>query len=423
MPEFKTVLRSNTFEDKEYLPVYITVSHKGKTQYIKTQYKVGSKGTKKSVNRKGNICLEVTDKFILKSCGILIDKYTSKCHMVRISTMNSKEIAEYLKKEDEDISFISFADKYITAMVNQGRVKPSRNYRCAVNSLCAFMGNPAKIQFNEVTSQKINSWIKSLSNTSTAKKAYPSAIKSIFSEALKEYNDYDNDIIKIKNDPFRRVKIPRVDTPNKRSIDAKHLNKFFNATVVEKTIYNKREYLSRQKLSQDVAKMIICLAGINAVDLYLLEKENYIDGKLCYQRKKTKDKRADSAYIEITVPEIIKPLFKDYKGKRNNLLSFRERYSTPDDFCRYINKGMGAVCEESDLPHITTYCLRHSWATIARNYCNATTEEVAFALNHQSAHKVTEGYILKDYSPIDKLNNKVIDFIFNTDPDEKRVPE
>lgn len=58
------------------------------------------------------------------------------------------------------------------------------------------------------------------------------------------------------------------------------------------------------------------------------------------------------------------------------------------------------------------YISRHSWATIAQNNCGASTAEVGFALNHSSAHRVTEGYIKKDYSPISVLNEKVIACVF-----------
>ena len=57
------------------------------------------------------------------------------------------------------------------------------------------------------------------------------------------------------------------------------------------------------------------------------------------------------------------------------------------------------------------YAFRHSWATIAQNHCGASTEMVAFCLNHSSAHKTTEGYIRKDYKPIDVLNEKVIKYL------------
>ena len=53
-----------------------------------------------------------------------------------------------------------------------------------------------------------------------------------------------------------------------------------------------------------------------------------------------------------------------------------------------------------------------SFTTIAQNKCNAGTDEVAFCLNHSSAHLVTDNYIEKDFSRIDVLNRKVIDYLY-----------
>ena len=53
-----------------------------------------------------------------------------------------------------------------------------------------------------------------------------------------------------------------------------------------------------------------------------------------------------------------------------------------------------------------------SFTTIAQNKCNAGTDEVAFCLNHSSAHKVTDSYFEKDFSRIDVLNRKVIDYLY-----------
>jgi hypothetical protein len=61
---------------------------------------------------------------------------------------------------------------------------------------------------------------------------------------------------------------------------------------------------------------------------------------------------------------------------------------------------------------ITVYWLRHTWATVAKNECGASTELVSFALNYVSAHKVTEGYIRRDYGPVDALNGKVLQRVF-----------
>ena len=62
---------------------------------------------------------------------------------------------------------------------------------------------------------------------------------------------------------------------------------------------------------------------------------------------------------------------------------------------------------------ISTYYARHSWATIARNNCGVSKDDVHLALNHiDNDLKVTDLYIEKDWSMIDNANRKVIDFIF-----------
>ena len=53
------------------------------------------------------------------------------------------------------------------------------------------------------------------------------------------------------------------------------------------------------ELGRDVAKMVLCLAGMNTVDIYELRKEDYRNGCICYKRAKTKKFRADDAYFEI----------------------------------------------------------------------------------------------------------------------------
>lgn len=55
---------------------------------------------------------------------------------------------------------------------------------------------------------------------------------------------------------------------------------------------------------------------------------------------------------------------------------------------------------------------RHSWATIARNECEVSMDDVSICLNHKSGHSVTDTYVKKDWSVIDRANRKVIDFVF-----------
>ena len=143
-----------------------------------------------------------------------------------------------------------------------------------------------------------------------------------------------------------------------------------------------------------------------------MKKENLKDGFLCYNRQKTKKFRRDGAYLEIKVPGRILPLFDKYKTDDEYLFNFHLRHQDLDCFNINVNRALKTYCVFNGLPPICIYNFRHSWATIAQNICCASTEEVGFALNHSSAHRVTERYIKKDYSPISKLNEQVLAVVF-----------
>lgn len=239
---------------------------------------------------------------------------------------------------------------------------------------------------------------------------YPTCIRMIYKAALNEYNDYDFSIIRIKTDPFKKIKIPKADTPEKRALNVDVLKWFFNGEIPETKFK-----ASMPELSRDVAEMVFCLAGINTADLFELRKENLHNGILCYHRQKTRKFRRDSAYMEIKVPDRLMPLFEKYKSDNEYLLNFNKRFQDSNCFNINTNKGLKTYCRHNRLPDICIYNFRHSWATIAQNICGASTEAVGFALNHSSAHRLTEGYIKKDYSPISILNEKVIKTVFEED--------
>jgi integrase len=376
--------------------VYIRITYKRKVGYFKTRYTV----TKNQVN--GNI---IKDLKLLAELLPMIQDWSNKLNHIQFRDVN--DILDYLKNGDV-ISFTKYAERFIRRMINEGRENPAANYRTALRSLQRFY-KTENIDFSDITSQRINMWIKSLEHTSVAKSGYVAHVKKMFNEGLLEYNDYDNGVIRIKNDPFRAVKIPKVTNGSKkRAIPPEIIAKIFSYSG---------EYTKpiTGPLSKDVAELIFCLAGINAADLYFMDKSCLVDRKLCYYRKKTFIKRDDSAYMEITIPERLLPLIGKYKGK-NRLFSFSEMYSHQDSFVKYVNEGLSDICSSLGIDKVTTYTFRHSWATIAQNNCGASTELVGFCLNHASAHKVTEGYIKKDFSKVDVLNSKVIKTLLTSQP-------
>jgi site-specific recombinase XerD len=222
--------------------------------------------------------------------------------------------------------------------------------------------------------------------------------------AMLRHNDEDRGIIRISRNPFSKIMIPKAKQSEKRSIGIEAIRTFLCSEIPDLHM--------REEMSRDVCLMMFCLAGINTADLYDLPTDAINDGVLCYRRKKTREKSLTGSYSEIRIPGMILPLFEKYRGQRR-LFCFSERYARPTDFTSMIGKACRRVCEKACIREkITPYSFRHSWATIALNECGASMDDVAFALNHVSAHKITSIYIKPDYSRIDRLNSLVIERVF-----------
>jgi len=378
--------------------VYILCTHNDKPAYIRTDLVVQDNG----VTDKGDI----TDPRVLMRATALICSYYDKLQGKRIDNLTVKEVVNIVTDSvEERISFSGFAETHIRKLSDRG-VKRADNYRYALNSFLSFAGK-TDIAFSEVTSKLLRQWVDSLAHTKRAKSMYPTLLKAIFKAGMEEYNDYDRGVLKVANRPFEFLKIPSTETPEKRSVDVEHLRRFFAFSPKS----------GQAKYAQDVALVSFCLAGMNIADLYELTPDNLQLDKVCYHRAKTKGKRSDSAYMEVCIPlqamEALARLTEE--AREGYLLNLSTRYYDRHACTSYISQGIKKLCEEAGLPTMTSYSLRHSWATIARNEVGASEEEVAFALNHVSAHRVTDRYIRKDFSRIDRLNELVIAYVFGED--------
>ena len=406
MAEFSIELRTKKI--KSPVPVYIRVAHRGKLCYIRSEYLLGKSGAKECINRRGTISLVITDSRILQKCDILVKKYWRKMQEYNISDLTCTELVQLIQEgSTSSISFTKYAELFIERMKDENRDHSAQNYTCALRSFQGHIGYK-DISFSAITVRMLNGWIESLRHTARAKNMYPTYLKKVFNSGIEHYNDYDLGIRRIENDPFNHINIPQEDTPTKRGESSNVIRSFFAATPVTLTFQNRA---SRELIGFDVARLIFGLAGINTADLYDLAKESFDGHILRYNRKKTREHRKDHAYIEISVPENILYLFEKYKGKKK-LFIFSETYSMEDYFAKITSKGIKDICNRIGIPIMTAYSFRHSWASIAVNECMASIDDVAFALNHVSAHGVTWRYIKEDYTRIDTLNEKVQDCVF-----------
>lgn len=386
-----------------FWPVYIRVIHHKKVAYMPTDKMVTNEGLSKHN--------EIEDPYVMKWASGRIIGYMDSLNKIDIEHWTVKEIVDYLKNGNADVSFSDYARIHHARMIDNRQERNARNYELAYQHLERYAGT-TNVMFSQLTSSFVNAWIKSLEHTHRAKEMYPVCIRQIFKAACAELNDYDQGRIRITTNPWVKVQIPTADIPEKLAISPEDCRAFFSAPLPESKFKSPLPELGR-----DVAMMVLCLAGMNTVDIYNLKKKDYYDGIIHYKRAKTRKFRTDEAYMEMRVPAIIKPLFDKYAADSSDsfLFCFHARHTTSDSFNANVNIGIKKICESMKLAKeewYSVYTFRHTWGTVAQNDCGASLSEVGFGMNHAGGNKVTRGYVMLDFTPAWILNEKVIDFIF-----------
>ena len=268
MATFKAVVRRPRADG--FYSVYIRVTHRRQTLFIKTDKML----TKRELTRKG----EIADAFVLQFCTQKILEYQERLNRHDISQWNGAQVVEFLTTPDEIISFSDYARKHIDRMIDRGQERNAKNYQLALQHMERYFGT-TQVKFAQLTSVNVNKWIATLSGTARAKEMYPVCIRQIFRAAIDELNDYDNGILRIKTNPWGKVKIPAADRPNKKAITAEACRAFFAAPLPETRMIDPLPELGR-----DVAMMVLCLAGMNTVDIYNLRKQDYHGGIIWKRR-------------------------------------------------------------------------------------------------------------------------------------------
>ncbi len=409
MANLKAVVRKQR-ADGMY-PVYIRIVHRRKMGYVKTDKIIGPK----SLTKQGDI----KDAVVNEYCSNLILRYTDKINRKDISAFTMKELIEYLTLDDGEQCFSEYAQLHIRRMEQRGQIRNAKNYKLAVQHLERYIGTN-RVMFSHLSSAVLKRWIESLAMTNRAKEMYPVCVRQIFKAALLELNDEERGIVRIKFNPWLKVQIPKSDNGVQRAISAEACREFFNRPLPQTKMLS-----SLPELGRDVAMLVLCLGGINTVDLFEMRKDNYHNGVIGYKRAKTRHARRDEAYIEMRVEPFIRPVFEKYLAPEDDeyLFNFHVRYCDSDSFSANVNNGIKKICADMGMKKEEYYCVytfRHTWGTIAQNDCDANLYEVAFGMNHSHGLKVTRGYVKIDYSPAWRLNAKVIDFVFFTDKPSKQ---
>lgn len=364
---------------------------------------------------------------IYKEIERLLDAYHAKCNSMQIDLNHYSldqvfKLLSYEEQKEQVIDFIAFSRKWI----ENTTIKGVKNYVTVVNSLVSFIQKDSLpiSEINRSFLTRYSDYLMKKRNERVARmreagKRVPSnrmlslylgSIRHLYKEAQNFYNDYDSGLVLIQGSPFDNFKIPKQEATRKRAIDKNLIKKM--ALLPDKVQEKGYKHTCRYNLAKDCFIMSFCLMGMNSVDLYNVKEYN--DGRIIYNRTKTKERRLDQARMEVVVPCVILPLIEKYRDKTGKrLFNFYMYYSDERSFNRAINIGLKEIGAELGIDDLEFYAARHSWATIALNKVGIDKYTVHAALNHvDESMRVTDIYIVRDFVNENKANAKVIKYVF-----------
>jgi integrase len=385
--------------------VRIRVTHQRQLAYIPTDIYVDQKYVRNS-KKSG---LTIHDYRVLDKIDALIRRYMRICNESDLRGLDVKGVVALINANDRDdimaTDFVAYVKREAEKMKLAGHAGTATNRITAINALCRVLGCDV-IPLSSLTRKRVRDAFCSISGN-RAPSLYKAQLQAAYNSLMKEYN-IDADVIPFN--PFTGIDVKRHDPPKKRALD---MDKIMSIFEMKDEPLKEGTKGARYNLAKDVFMLSFFLVGMNSADLFSCSQ--YKDGRIIYERQKTRNRRSDRALMSVKVPDIAMSLFEKYRDKKGSghVFRFWRMYADKGTFNAAINKGLDVVGKRIGEPELTFYAARHSWATIAVNDCGIDKWTVHLALNHvDPATAITDIYIKKSWKPVDEANGKVIEKVF-----------
>lgn len=389
------ILAQNKREDGTWKVVY-RLTHKRKSRYISTSHYV----TSADIDDNNDIRVDFVIDYLSEDIKEYRRKISSISH--RIDHMDVDDVQAFITNKGDGVDFLSYFDTWIEQSSSRLEENTVKAYQTVRNLLGEVF--PVGLSTSNLTKASLRDIVNHCKSRKTSASdnvinIYITKIKKVFTDARKHYNDPDAGIIKIPNNPFEYW------DPIETSV------KIVKKAIPISDIRAIRDYRSKTfGLAAKTFMLTVYLCGINFIDLFegcerFLEND-FID----YYRRKTRKAR-ETSYIKMAkTPEIHKLLefFVEQKKISESKVNMHNK----------IRRNLKTVADDLEIKGgLTLYHGRHSFATIARNDCGFSKDDVAEALSHKDQGKrVTDIYIKKDYSVVFNVQDAVIKKI-NEDKD------
>lgn len=314
-----------------------------------------------------------------------------------LPAMSLIDIRDKIDSQDKPQSFFTYADAFVKELAASNRIGTSRSYGEVVNVIRKYC-DEKDLSFFDITYKflsKFEAHHLGKGNSYNGLAVYMRTIRAIYNKAIKA------GFVDKEYYPFDEYKI-RTTPTEKRALEWGLLKKIIALKLKpNEPCFNARNYF--------VASYM--MYGMNYTDMAFLKKEDIIDGRVLYRRKKTSKlydikitpglKKILSYYVSMNEDSIyVFPIIK----RENLAMQYRDiKWARK----RY-NKELKDLAEECGIDkNLTSYVSRHSFATQAMLQ-EVPINAISTMLGHSSL-KTTEVYLKSLPSNIlDNYNSMIL---------------
>lgn len=299
--------------------------------------------------------------------------------------------------------FTICANKYIDCLREEGRYSTAHVYENALRSFTQFCGTKG-VSFKQINRENL----KRYSIYLLAHRLMPNTVSTYMRMLRCIYNKgVDAKLAPYVHGLFRDV-FTGVDTRQKKAIPVDELHRL---------LYQDPQS-DKLRQTQIIANLLFQFCGMPFVDFSHLEKSNLKQGILKYSRIKTGTPMSlemlDSALgMLLRVQNSREPYRADYPDYLFQVLSGRYKRNEEKGHCEYqsalrrFNNQLKSLARRLCIrSSVTSYTLRHSWATTAK-YRGTPIEMISESLGHKSI-KTTQiylkGFQLEERTKVNRLN-------------------
>lgn len=200
--------------------------------------------------------------------------------------------------------------------------------------------------------------------------------------------------------PFRKFKIRPQETAHRA------------LTVEQVRTLRDFQCEPHQEKYRDMFMLMIYLVGINAADLFTPNHAKITKDRIEYFRMKTQKEGSAGKFISVKIEPEAQAILDKYYDSKKGMFTFMKNRKSYKSFLTGMGRQLKKIsaCKGVDLPEISQYWSRHTWASLAIDI-DISDSIVSYAFGHDTRIATTAIYIKVRQKKLDEANRLVIDYI------------